>query len=239
MKFFDKLTGYFNKLFKGKLRSEPSIPDHVVIYGTFRHYIRKLRHKAKRGIDEAGLRLGEYDHLRLKTWEKARELLKTGYKADAIEALKKYRVIDFVVHQFYKKLLLLNSYVILELKKICDGAYQLVGAKLIFYCYENSETLESLDSVISKIIESDPSKILATSEGVQDRLNEQTEIDEIFDQVFGEKTRGDRVPIPTVDELVTKLEKELREEPPVEPQPLPTSPDESPSEAANGSERSL
>ncbi len=164
--------------------------------------LRRAKSKAKRAfenaIHDAEDKILEFESRNEKTWEEARKFLKAGRRTAASVELRKYRALERLIDQFKKKVWVFQQYEI-----------QLAGAAAV-------DDLTDLVDNFSRLVRIDPSKTLATFGDVQDKLYEQTEIDDIFNQVFDEETRRSKFSgsdtHPDLDGLMKELETEAARE---------------------------
>lgn len=160
--------------------------------------LKREREKAKRmaedAIYDAEGRIEKLETDNAKSWNKARELMKSGRKSAARIELCKYRAVQRLVEQFQKKMWVMKFYQTRLESADADSAL--------------TEALGEMSSLI-KI---DPNKTLDVIDDVQGRLDEATEIDRIWDNVFSSETRKDSRReselLPDVDELMRELERE-------------------------------
>lgn len=154
----------------------------------------KAKHKTEEAIYDAEGRIETLEKDNAKSWEKARELMKSGRKSAARIELCKYRAIGRLVEQFQKKLWVMKFY------------------QLRLESADTDAMLTDAIGAISGLMQIDPNKTLDVIDDVQGKLDEATEIDRIWENVFASETRKDSHReselLPDVDELMNELEKE-------------------------------
>ena len=187
--------GLLNELFKSRARREKEREEREIEKARAERQAKdKARRELERGIREAEDKIKEYGRRNEESWERARAAFKAGRKAAASMELSKYRANALLVDQFQRKIWVLEQYQI-----------QLESAA-------TDESLTTAISSYSKMIDVDPSKVAATFEGVQSKLEAQTEIDDVFNQIFDEETRRskyrDSETLPDLDGLMSELETE-------------------------------
>ena len=158
----------------------------------------RAKRKAEEAICDAEGRIETLDKDNAKSWEKARGLMKSGRRSAARLELCKYRAIGRLVEQFQKKLWVMKYY------------------QLRLESADTDAALTDAIGEISGLMQIDPSKTLNVLDDVQGKLDEATELDRIWENVFSSETRKDSHRdselLPDVDELMTELEKEAARE---------------------------
>lgn len=154
----------------------------------------KAKMKAEKAINDARDQIARLEADNAKSWEKARELVKSGRKSAARIELSKYRAVGRLIEQFEKKVWVMQFF---------ETRLESAGT---------DEALTEALGAFSKLMEVDPEKTLDTLEDVAGTLDEVTEIDRIWNGVFeGEvrkDSRRDSAVLPDVDGLMDELERE-------------------------------
>lgn len=160
---------------------------------------KKLQRQAKRKVEKATLQASERINFLAKERDNLRkaayDLLKSGKKLQAESKMKELRFYECVIDQMEKKKWLYTCYLV----KIENA--------------EADDTFADAMLDIVKVIRIDPVKIEGALNAIGTKLEEQTDIDSIFESLYKEETdrASVKVPdsIPSLSDMMKELESEV------------------------------
>lgn len=156
---------------------------------------RQAVRKSEAALDTVKDRIAKLTTDRDAVWKTAADYLKAGQKMGAERELQKYRSYDVIINQLEKKKWIFEYYTIRVENAATDNAF--------------AEAM----TAIEKVVEIDPEKIFGVFDAIDDKLEDQTEIDKYFeklhDKQLAKTSSKDVVAIPSVDEMMRSLESEV------------------------------
>lgn len=156
---------------------------------------RKAMRKSEMALETVNERIAKLTTDRDSTWARAAEYLKAGQKPGAERELQKYRSYEVLITQMEKKKWIFEYYTIRIENAETDNAF--------------AEAMTAID----KVIKIDPEKIMSSFDAIDDKLEDQTEIDKYFDKLhdkkLGKVATQEVSTIVSVDQMMAQLESEV------------------------------
>lgn len=127
---------------------------------------RQAMRKSEAALDTVNERIAKLGTDRDGVWNRAAEYLKSGQKMNAERELQKYRSYEVIISQLDKKKWIFEYYTIRVENAATDNAF--------------AEAM----TAIEKVVDIDPEKVMRSFDAIDDKLQDQTEIDKYFEKLY-------------------------------------------------------
>lgn len=156
---------------------------------------RQAKRKAESAIDSGNERIVLLRKQNDETWKRAQNYLKSGQKMSARREVEKYRATELMIDQLERKNWICERYICRLDNAQADNLF--------------AEAM----TAFTKVVDIDPEKIIEAMDGVEEKLEEQTEIDRYWEKLHNKElskmANKDEEMIPPLDEMMKTLESEV------------------------------